>query len=89
MKYDKYKLFITLKGNYRHTPYCKRNILFTNRRQEGREVNEPVYSVSDDDLLEAFKVKDVGEDVGPAVPDLVGGSDDVRHDDVLSAVLWA
>ena len=34
----------------------KRNVVFTDGRQKGAEMNQPVYSVGNNNLLEIFKV---------------------------------
>lgn len=43
------------------------DILFTDGRQQGAEMNHPVNSVRHHRLLEAFEIENIGENVGPRV----------------------
>ena len=62
------------------------NIVLAHGGQEGREVDQPVDPLVDDDLLQTLEVQDVSEHEGSLGQLLVGRLDDVREDDALLAV---
>ena len=52
-------------------------------------MDHPVDAVSDDRLLQALEIEDVGEDVGTRVDHLFARLQDVGHDDVVASVFGA
>ena len=62
------------------------NVVLAHGGQEGREVDQPVDPLVDDDLLQTLEVQDVSEHEGSLGQLLVGRLDDVREDDALLAV---
>ena len=62
------------------------DVVLAHGGEEGGEVDEPVYPLVHNDLLQTLKVQDVGEHEGALGELLVPGLDDVGEDDAVLAV---
>ena len=50
------------KFTFNVNPDCQGNIIFADRTEQGREMNEPVDPMRHDDFLKILEIKDVGKD---------------------------
>ena len=62
------------------------DVVLAHGGEEGGEVDEPVYPLVHNDLLQTLEVQDVGEHEGALGELLVPGLDDVGEDDAVLAV---